>query len=747
MDTVAVRGRRADAAPNNLPRHLTSFVGREAELRSLKNQLRTARMVTLLGTGGAGKSRLAAEIARAVPDVWPDGAWWIELETAKDTAGAVVGTLELPGRGPAQNVAFSWLAAKRALLILDNCEQLAADCAAFSQAALERCPQLTIIATSREPLGVPGEVRRPVASLRDSEALQLFEARARLVSPDFKVAAHNHDPVEQICERLDRLPLAIEMAAARLDVMSEKELLDNLNDRFRLLTSGTRGVPERQQTMAAAIDWSYRLLTDDEARLFRTLAVFRGGFTMGAAEAVCASDGKEAALPLLSGLVQKSMVVADSLSDVGTRYLLLESHHDFASERLRESGELDAMQKSHYEYFSSRHWEPVESANFWQAAGWARDNAQDGGLGLALEIGDSDFGDQTRAGKLILDLLEHSKPSESLGVKATTMAARLAWRQADHIASRRLAESAVSMARKVGDPELIVGALNGAGLVYETAGELALAAQMYDEASSILSDSTNRRLVADISNARGLLAITQGDPASAVEILSTCVASARSQDDPPRMARYLESLAHAQLDLGQVDEAAESWNESLSIFRVVNDWFGIIWSLIGLSLVAAARRQDDRALRLAGAADRLSREYSLTTWSYRAQQLEDARKQAHDRLGTRGRGEAAWKEGQTMTTAEALEYALGGDRPPEEGLTDEGLLSRREREVVTMVASGMTSKEIAQRLFIAERTAEGHVERIRNKLGVRSRTEVATWAVAHGLHPRPLDKPPPSSKV
>jgi non-specific serine/threonine protein kinase len=325
------------------------------------------------------------------------------------------------------------------------------------------------------------------------------------------------------------------------------------------------------------------------------------------------------------------------------------------------------------------------------------------------------------------------------------MAARLAWRQADRSASRELAESAVSGARKLGDPELLARALSGAGLVYETAGELALAGQTYDEALSILSDATNRQLVDDVSNLRALLAITQGDPAGAIEILGPRIASAKSQDDPARMARYLESLANAQLDLGQVDEAAESWNASLSVFSVVNDWFGIIWSLIGLSLVAAARGQDDRALRLAGAADRLSREYSLTTWSFRNQQLEDARKQAHDR--TRGRGDAAWTEGQAMTTAEALEYALAGDAPRAEGLADEGLLSRREREVVTMVASGMTNKEIAQRLFIAERTAEGHVERIRNKLGVRSRTEVATWAVAHGLDPRPLDKTPRSSKV
>ena len=734
MDRVAVRSKHAPAASSNLPHHLTSFVGREAELRSLKSFLSTSRLVTLTGTGGAGKSRLASEFAKANGNLWPDGVWWIELAGADDVSGAVVAALELPGRGPAQDVVASWLAARKALLVLDNCEHLVAECAAFCQKILERCPQLNIIATSREPLGVPGEARWPLASLRDPDAVLLFEARARLVSPDFKMATGNLDPVTRICERLDRLPLAIEMAAARIDMMSEQELLRNLNDRFRFLTSGTRTAPQRQQTMAAAIDWSHRLLTDHETRLFRRLAVFHGGFTAEAAEAVC-SDGIETNLiDVLAGLVQKSMVVADRL-DSGTRFRLLESHHEFASARLRESGDLDAIQKSHYDYFSSRHWEPVESANFWRAVSWARDNAPDGGLGLALEIADSDFGHQTRAGKLILDLLEHSKPSPTLRVKATSMAARLAWRQADHIASRRLAESALSMARKVRDPELIARALNATGLVYETAGELELAGLMYDEALSILSDSTNRRLVADVSNARGLLAITQGDPASALEILSPCVASARSLDDPPRVARYLESLANAQLDLGQVDEAAQSWNESLSVFRVVNDWFGIIWSLTGLSLVAAARGQDDRVLRLGGAADRLTREYSLTTWSFRAQQLEESRKQAHDRLGKAGRGEAAWNEGEAMTTGEALEYALGGGRRPEEGLTERGLLSRREREVVTMVAAGMTNKEIAQRLFIAERTAEGHVERIRNKLGVRSRTEVATWAVAHGLGP------------
>src|SRR5450759_1098658 len=239
MDRVAVRGKHASAASSNLPHHLTSFVGREAELRSLKGLLATSRMVTLTGTGGSGKSRLAAEVARANVNLWPDGVWWIELSGTDDVSGAVVAILELPGRGSAQDVVASWLAARKALLVLDNCEHLVAECATFCQRALERCTQLNIIATSREPLGVPGEARWPVASLRDPYAVHRFEARAQLVSPDFKRATGNLNPVTRICERLDRLPLAIEMAAARIDVMSEQELLSNLNDRFRLLTSGT----------------------------------------------------------------------------------------------------------------------------------------------------------------------------------------------------------------------------------------------------------------------------------------------------------------------------------------------------------------------------------------------------------------------------------------------------------------------------------------------------------------------------
>lgn len=767
MQRGTVRSRATIASPNNLPNHLTSFVGRDADLRSLKGLLGTTRMLTLVGTGGAGKSRLAVQTAKSNLNLWPDGAWWIELEAAKDVSGAVFAVLELPGRGVAQDVISSWLAARRGLLVLDNCEQLVEDCAAFCQTTLERCPQLTIIATSREALGVPGEVRWPVSSLPDPDALKLFEARGRLVSPDFTVATPNHEAVAQICERLDRLPLAIEMVAARLDVMSEHELLSNLNDRFRLLTSGSRTAPKRQQTMLATIEWSHRLLTAEEARLFRRLSVFHGGFTPDGIDAVC-GDGPETNLPdLLRGLVQKSMVVADRLDDGSTRFRLLETHHAYALGRLSEAGELDMMNKRHHDYFLSRlatrttswtgpnrvgsepgmagqKWKARESANLWAALRWARDNTEDMGLGLALEVADFEFSDHARAAAVLLDLLDRSPATGALRAKAFNIAARLVSRQGDYETSRSLADKSVTLARELSDPELVAYIVNGAGMMYYAAGDLDTAVRMCDEAASLLEGSGNRHLAAGIKNSQGLLAVERGDHSAARGILTECVAYSRSEGDETSLARHLESLANAQLALGEVEAAASSWTESLRIFRDLADPFGTIWCLGGLALVAARHGDGERTLRLSAVTDRMSREWSLSADSFRIRQLEETGRHAREALGRKGDG--VWSEGQKMTTARAIEYALGGtaeSRPA----ADVGPLSKREREVVAMVASGMTNRQIAERLFIAERTAEGHVERIRNKLGFRSRTEVATWAVERGLGPHDLDKPQSTSTV
>ncbi|TMF09578.1 MAG: LuxR family transcriptional regulator [Chloroflexi bacterium] len=734
MGKVAGQGHPTKAAPTNLPLRLTSFVGREAELRALKALVRNARLVTLTGTGGAGKSRLAAEVAGAAREAWPDGIWWVELAAETDVGAAVVANLELPGRGSPQQVASSWLAPRRVLLILDNCEHLVAECASFAHALLERCPQLTILATSREPLGVPGEVRWPVSSLGDPDALSLFEARARLVVPGFKVASPNREPVAAICDRLDRLPLAIEMAAARLDIMSERELLSNLTDGFRLLASGARTVPERQQTMAAAIDWSHRLLTADEAQLFRRLAVFHGGFTLDAVRNIC-SDAAGDSVGVLTGLVQKSMAVAERLEDGSTRYRLMESHRDFAHDKLEDSGELDEIQRRHYEHFLSQTWKARESANFWAALDWAREKVDDAGLTLAIELAESEFFDQARLRNVLIDRLERATAKDQARARALNLAARLASRQADHASSRALADESIALARELGDPELIAYTLRGAGAVYHSLGQMDVSTRMYDEALALLERSADRQAAVEVRNQIGMIANEQGDFTTAVDILRECVAFSRSSGDLPRMGRHLESLANAQLGLGDIEGAASSWTESLAILRELNDRFGIIWSVGGLALVAAARKDDERALRLAAVVDRLSRESSLSTWSFRVKELNDMSERIRKKLGPK-KSEAVWNEGQTMNVARALEYALGGSPQAESAAAEAGPLSRREREVAAMVAGGLTNREIAQRLFIAERTAEGHVERIRNKLGMRSRTEVATWAVAHGLGPR-----------
>jgi non-specific serine/threonine protein kinase len=732
MGMVAGPSHQAALAPNNLPLHLTSFVGREADLRSLKSLLRSARLVTLTGTGGAGKSRLAAEAARASSQVWPDGVMWIELADETNVPAAVVASLELPGRGTPRDVVASWLASRRALVVLDNCEHVIAESAAFCDYLLRHCPELSILATSREPLGVPGEVRWAVSPLGDADALSLFEVRARLVAPDFKVAGSNRGPVVAICDRLDRLPLAIEMAAARLDLMSEQELLANLNDRFRILASGARTAPERQQTMAAAIDWSHRLLTPEEARLFRRLAVFQGGFTLEAARAVGANGDT---LRLLNGLVQKSMVVADRVPDGSTRFRLLESHHDYSFERLRESGELDAIQRRHHDFLRTQAWRWRESPNFWAALAWAKDNTEDAGLGLAVEVAESEFSDQARVRNLLMERLALAPARDSVRARGLNVAARLASRQADDASALMLADDSIALAREVGDPRLIATMLRGAGVVYHTAGDLDGAKRMYDEALALLEKSGDRRLAIDIQNQIGIIANERGDFETGLTILNDCVAFSRGTGDRLELSRHLESLANSQLGLGDAEAAAASWAESLSIERDLNNPFGLVWALGGLALVAAARKDEGRALRLAAIVDRLSRESSFTTLPQRVSQLSQAVGRIGNKLGEQ-KARGIWAEGQAMSSVEALEYALGGSQLPVAASADSGPLSRREREVAAMVAAGMTNKEIAQKLFIAERTAEGHVERIRNKLGVRSRTEVATWAVAHGLVPR-----------
>jgi predicted ATPase/DNA-binding CsgD family transcriptional regulator len=747
MKAAARRARQPAGAtiPNNVPRYLTSFIARAGELAALKTLLGRSRLLTLTGPGGAGKSRLASEMVGASLDLWPDGVWWVELAPLNDpgqVAGAVVAALALPGRGSGHDVVAAFLADKRALVVIDNCEHLAAACAEFCQRALERCPKLTIAATSREALGVSGEAQWPVASLRATDALRLFEARAALVRPDFGVATHNREAVTEICERVDRLPLAIELAAARVGMMTEQEILIQLTDRFRLLTGGDRTVPERHQTMSATIDWSYQLLTDDEARLFRRLSVFRGGFTLESAQAIC-TDAGESFLDLLSGLVQKSMVVAEPAPGPGTRYRLLESQLAYAEDRMREAGDLELLRRRHYEYFRDKvdsraigaaawsiakaEWKTRESANLWAAIGWARNHVEDLGLSLVLDMDRGDF-NQKRA--VVEDILAHSSARGPILARAFETAAFLAWAQGDYQAALERASSCIALSRATGDVEQVALGLNELGMALQGSGELAAAASAYHEAMALLTDSRNRAVVAMIKNSVGMLAVHTGDYANAADLLADVIASSRAERQPWLTAAYLDSLACAQLGLGDFAAAATSWKESLSIAGRLGEHFESHSCLQGLACVAGIVRDDDRSLRLAAAAERMATAESLESDPWLSRRVMESKLQSRSRLGTR-KSNDAWNQGWAMTKDQAIDYALGEGEP--ETAIDAGPLTRRQREVARLVAAGMTNRQIGERLFITERSAEGHLERIRNKLGARSRTEVATWAVGHGV--------------
>jgi len=366
--------RSLDAIPNNLPVHLTSFIGREAELADLARLAGQHRLVTLTGSGGVGKTRLAAAVAAELARTHPDGAWWVELAPLADPAlvtEAVLGVLrvgDVPGSSALQRLT-AYLATRDLLVVLDNCEHVLGACAAMSEAVLRTCPGVAVLATSREALGVGGEVTwqvpplalpardEPCAveSLGSYDAVRLFIDRAVKARPNFAVTNATAPVVAEICAHLDGIPLAIELAAARIRVLSPQQILDGLEDRFRLLTGGGRSVLRRQQTLEASVAWSHDLLTPDERVLFRRLAVFAGGFTLDAAETVGAGSGPgcepAAVLDLLDGLVAKSLVVVeDDLEGTASRYRLLETIRDFAALALARAEETAPARDAHLRF-------------------------------------------------------------------------------------------------------------------------------------------------------------------------------------------------------------------------------------------------------------------------------------------------------------------------------------------------------------------------------------------------------------
>ena len=358
--------------PNNLPLELTSFIGREQEIETVCSLLSSNRLVTLTGSGGVGKTRLSIQVAGAMLDAFPDGVWYIELAPVSDpelvaqTTAGVLGLREEPTR-PILETLVSFLSKRKLLLVIDNCEHLLEACARLVDVLLRAAPDIKLLTSSREAFGITGEVAYHVPSLaipdlhqipspeslQAYDAVRLFVERGHKVLPDFQVNAHNARSVAAICRRLDGIPLALELAAARLGMLTTEQLTARLDHAFRLLTGGSRTALPRQQTLRATIDWSYQMLNDPERQLLQRMAVFAGGAPLEGIEAACSGEGLEQdfILDLLSGLVSKSLIEVERQQGLETRYRLLETVRQYARERLNDSGEIERVRDRHLEYY------------------------------------------------------------------------------------------------------------------------------------------------------------------------------------------------------------------------------------------------------------------------------------------------------------------------------------------------------------------------------------------------------------
>jgi predicted ATPase/class 3 adenylate cyclase/DNA-binding CsgD family transcriptional regulator len=608
-----------NVAVKHLPMALTSFVGREAELTQIHEILSGNRLVTLTGAGGAGKTRLAIQIAGQLSGEFGDGVWYVDLAPITDpelvpvTVARALGLPDQPGRSTMDTLT-RFLADRQMLVVLDNCEHLLDASAALVDALLATAIGLTLLTTSREPIGVAGEVswRVPSLSLAD-EALALFTDRARHARPAFTLTDDNAAVVAEICTRLDGLPLAIELAAARVRALSLAEILDSLHDRFRLLTGGARSAVRRQQTLRASVDWSHALLTEPERVLFRVLAAFLGGFDFDAAQTVASGGEVERfqVLDLLTLLVDKSLVVAD---DTGgrTRYRLLETVRQYALEKLGESGEADAVRARHRDHYTAmaalldapagRDYEQrIEQANteidnLRAAFGWSRENYDiELALALASSLQPLWLGrGRIREGGVWFDTALADLDAQHSGVAPAVRARALADRallaiRVDATDGLDQAQQALAIARELDDPALLARTLIACGFIADQGYNVELARECFAEAIGLARAVDDRWRLSQILTLQAMGAHTAGDPRAvrAVGEEGRDLADAIGDRLNSRQCRF--SLGSAQMMSGDLAGAVRQFGEVAAEAEAGHDEISRVTSVAGQSLALAYR--------------------------------------------------------------------------------------------------------------------------------------------------------------
>jgi predicted ATPase/DNA-binding CsgD family transcriptional regulator len=764
---------RVGTAPEShriqLPQQLTPFVNRQRELRALRPLLLEQRLLSLVGPAGIGKTRLALELAGSVGKRFASGPWFVELAPLREPemlprlVARSVG-IEEESDSDAFPQLLDALAETRALLVLDNCESLVEAAALFTDRLLRDCPHLTVLATSRERLGVDGELVWRVAPLDTPErgrvytthqlarldSARLFVDRAWRSHPDFAITDRNAPDVAELLRRLEGLPLAIELAATWSGTLSPVEIVTRLDDRFQLLATRHRAMNPRHASLRAAIDSSYDALQDVERSVFRQLGLFAGGWSLETMSAVCALDAAPA-VRVLGGLVDRSLVGPAGDPGRPTRYRMLDVLRDYAVDRLRESGELDSA----WRRFTASFLRIAESAAGQLTTAGGERRLED----LAAEH------DNFRA------ILATGAPSDP--AHALRLAAALTdyWRLRGHYTEARLHLKAAVRRAPAYTPEL-VGVLQSLGMLAFLQGDQADAGRWTRRALAIsrrLSDQHGwlRALEqlarvqfasADLAGARACLdrglepARQLGDPAilCAYQLLlgQFALAEGRGGDGAALLAEALELarranhvelstlasgvLGRLHLLRGRPDLAGPLLIDTLASVRRFGGARHVAPVLESLAAVAADQGRDGRAAQLAGAAAALHEQVGARPPATSPVRAQLARRWS--RAVSSGAGRRAYERGRGMDLASAIRYALGetggpgeeADVPP---LAAGAVLTRRQLQIARLVANGLTNREIADRLFISERTAEGHIEQIRNKLGFSSRVQIAAWLV------------------
>jgi predicted ATPase len=643
-----------------LPAPLTSFVGREREIAAVQALLGGTRLVTLTGTGGVGKSRLALRVVAELVDAYADGVWFVDLAPLADEAlvpHAVLAAFDLDNQsaGAPLAVLTDYLRHRRGLVVLDNCEHVVAAAARLVDELLRRCQGLRVLATSRELLGVAGEAAwrvpslglpeqgeaagRPgptVEALGQYEAVRLFVDRARLVAAGFELTDRNAAAVAELCARLDGIPLAIELAAARVRVLPVEQIAARLDDwvpsgradgRFGLLTGGSRTAPPRHQTLRAAIDWSFALLSEGERTLLRRLSVFAGGWTLDAAEEVCAGEGVDpgALLDLVTALADKSLLFAEG-EGAGQRCGLLETIRQYAAEKLHEAGEVTSTRDRHLrwclglveraapELTGPRQltWLDrleVEHDNLRVALGWATASGErEVGLRIGAALGLFWWiHDRPGEGRRHLEaLLERS--ADAGAAPSPARAEALAWTanmalwdtEVGSVWSGALAEQALALGRALGAPRAVVQALTVLAFVAVGRGDGAAARRLHEEAVAVARSARDEWATAQALVWSGMATHFDGATAAAEPLLAEGLALAREAGDRYTIAWALELLGVVAYFLGESRRAGELLAESLATWETLGSRWGVARNLRNLGRVALTEgdlAQADRLFR------------------------------------------------------------------------------------------------------------------------------------------------------